>query len=340
MKVTAQMLEAAAADWGSHASARAAEKSAGADFSMEIDEMPFVVETRSSGAVGAVASAVKQLQRHKRNRRDPNVILVVPFMSEAAGKLCRSEGFSWFDLSGNADISEPGLRIRVRGFSNRFSGPGRPSTAFTPQGSRIARAMLIDPDRHWGVRELAEDVDMLPGTVSKVLSTLRSDGYVVRDDRGNIPRDPEILLQAWIERYSFSQHNIQRLHTAVEGGVALTRTLAKRLCAEGVEHAFTGSAAAYFVEPVAAFRIVVVYALGDARSALADLGIRPVDEGENIWLVTPNDDGVLYAAESRDQGRVRTVCLPQMYVDLCDLPERSAEVAEVLKRRGLWSSTP
>lgn len=61
----------------------------------------------------------------------------------------RARGLSWLDLSGNADIHAPGLRIFVEGKPNRFASAGRPSTVFSPKAVRITRLMLVDPDRWW-----------------------------------------------------------------------------------------------------------------------------------------------------------------------------------------------
>src|SRR6185436_13055464 len=38
-------------------------------------------------------------------------VVVVPFMAEGGKRVCAQSGISWFDLSGNADITAPGLRI-------------------------------------------------------------------------------------------------------------------------------------------------------------------------------------------------------------------------------------
>jgi hypothetical protein len=68
-------------------------------------------------------------------------------MGDVGKRICADAGVSWFDLSGNANIVAPGLRILIEGRPNKFGRGGRPSSAFAPKSARIARRLLIDPHR-------------------------------------------------------------------------------------------------------------------------------------------------------------------------------------------------
>ena len=76
-------------------------------------------------------------------------------MVERGRRLCADAGVSWLDLSCNAHIVAPGLRILIEGKKNRFVRRGRPSTAFAPRSARIARRLLIEPERAFRQQELA-----------------------------------------------------------------------------------------------------------------------------------------------------------------------------------------
>jgi len=59
------------------------------------------------------------------------------------------------------------------------------------------------------------------------------------------------------------------------------------------------------------------------------MGFHEEQKGENVWLVVPNDEGVFHGATEREG--VRCVHPVQVYMDLKDHPERSAEAAEQLR---------
>ena len=117
-----------------------------ADIAVEHGRHRFVIEVKAASSSASVGAAIEQLKRYtSRAGRRVIPILAVPYMGEVSRRLCSDAEVSWFDLSGNANIVAPGLRIQIEGKPNRFVRPGRPSTVFAPKSSRIARHLLIDP---------------------------------------------------------------------------------------------------------------------------------------------------------------------------------------------------
>lgn len=83
----------------------------------------FLIEWRSLGKVASIARAVDTLrsciqESSRWNRAVP--LLAVPCMADAGRERCREAAISRLDLSGNADISAEGLRIRILGQPNRY----------------------------------------------------------------------------------------------------------------------------------------------------------------------------------------------------------------------------
>ena len=66
----------------------------------------------------------------------------------------------------------------------------------------------------------------------------------------------------------------------------------------------------------------------EARQAM---GFHEEQKGENVWLVVPNDEGVFDGAA--ESGGIRCVHPVQVYMDLKDQPDRSAEAAEQLRAK-------
>lgn len=115
----------------------------------------FVIEIKRSASAASVLGAIEQLQRLTAGAEDGAIpLVVVPYMGEVGQSLCAEHGIAWLDLSGNALIVAPGLHIRVEGRPNRFRRRGRPRSAFAPKSSRIARWLLMNPERAMTQREL------------------------------------------------------------------------------------------------------------------------------------------------------------------------------------------
>ncbi len=296
----------------------------------------FVIEWKGSGAAAPVARAAEQVGRHAGGSRGRVIPLVaVPFMGAAGRDRCEAASVNWLDLSGNARIVAPGLRVDIEGKPNRFKSRGRPSSAFAPKSSRIARWLLIHPEQSATQREIAKETDVGEGFTSRIVSKLEQDALVIRDPNGAIRvRDPDLLLDAWKEDYDFSKHRILRGHLPARTGDELLGTLAARLRKEDIPYAATGLAAAWALTRFAAFRIVTLYVSeGPAHEVLSRFGLREEEQGENVWLVIPNDHGVFHGAG--EHGDIRCVHPVQAYLDLAAHPERAKEAADELRSRFL-----
>ncbi|MEW6216196.1 MAG: helix-turn-helix domain-containing protein, partial [Candidatus Bipolaricaulota bacterium] len=171
-------------------------------------ESRFVIEIKRSASAASVLGAAEQLQQLIAEAEDGAIpLIVVPYMGEVGQKMCAVRGIAWLDLSGNAVIVAPGLHIRVAGQPNRFKRRGRPRSPFAPKSSRIARWLLLHPQRAMTQRELAEATGVGEGFTSRIVTALEEDGLVVRDEAGRVVvRDPDVLLEAWREDYDFAKH--------------------------------------------------------------------------------------------------------------------------------------
>ena len=304
----------------------------GVDLVISAVGQTFVVEFNKSTGAAPIAAAVRKLQEMAgRFRRRVVPLLAVPFMGEVGRRLCAEAGVGWFDLSGNAYIIAPGIRIIVDGRPNRFRTVGRPPNLFAAKSSRVVRWLLVHPGEPFTQRHIARATDMTEGFVSRIIRGLEQEGYLDRDEHGAVrPKDPALLLEAWRETYKFSMHTILKGHVAARSGEALVRYVSDTLVAQGTEYAVTGLSAAWALTRFAAFRIATVYLPADPSPLLLDrLGWREDPRGANLWLVVPNDEGVFQGVVEKDG--LRCVHPVQVYVDLKDHPERAAEAAERLR---------
>jgi hypothetical protein len=307
------------------------------DLTVHIRGVTFFAEFKASDALAGLESAHRQLAVYAQGQQCVP-LLVVPYMGPKAREFARSVNLPWMDLSGNADIRGPGLRILIEGQPHRFAAPGRPSTTFSDRAARLSRAMLVEPERWWPQRELASAVGISTGYVSKVVARLLEDELVEQGPTGGLrPRSPGLLLDAWAQTYTFRRHQVARYQTVGRTGPTVAEALGGRLAAiPGLTSAATGLTAAWAWTHFADHRLVTFFVSRPLLEPEA-VGLRPVSQGENVWLVVPRDEGVFYGAETIFG--LRCVHPVQTWLDLSGHPERSKEAAEHLRAQRLaWRS--
>lgn len=305
-----------------------------ADLLVEYGSRRLVVEFKGSGDAAVVGTAIAQVKRYAGSvSRAAIPVVAVPYMGNVGRGLCDAAGVAWFDLSGNARIVAPGLRIIIEGKPNLFVRRGRPSSAFAPKSARIARHLLLEPKRTIRQQDLARETGLDDGYTSRIVHRLEAEGLVERDAKGALRvRDPNLLLDAWSETYDFEKHTILRGHATARNGEELLGRLATGLAHASLRHAATGLAAAYLYTQFALFRTATLFvATVPDELLLRELGFRDAPKGSNLWLVVPNDEGVFDGMA--DVAGIPCVHPVQAYVDLGAHPERAKEAAEELRTR-------
>ena len=147
-------------------------------------------------------------------------------------------------------------------------------------------------------------------------------------------QDPNVLLDAWKEKYEFTDHFLFRGHIPARSGDELLYRVAETFEKNRIKHAATGLGAAWLLSRFAGFRIATFY-LDESpnEDLLAELGFRDDQRGANLWLVSPYDDGVFHGERAVDG--VRCVHPVQVYLDLAGHPERAVEAAAKLREEYL-----
>ena len=158
-------------------------KSLQVDAVLRAGRFVFVVEWKSVGSAASTYSIIRDVRQHteeikRAGEADGEVVplVAVPFMGKFGRERCAEYNVSWLDLSGNAQISAPGLRILVEGKPNQYKRTGRPSTPFAPRSSRIARWLLMHPIKPLTQRELARATGTDEGYTSRVVGKLEDEG--------------------------------------------------------------------------------------------------------------------------------------------------------------------
>jgi hypothetical protein len=302
------------------------------DGHLKVGKNEFIIEIKSGSNSAQVSSAIQALKKNKIPSQAYFIpLVVVPFMGEVGRRLCEDSDVSWADLSGNADISAPDLRIYIDGHPNLFKKPGRPSSPFAPKSSRIARWLLINAGRSMTQRELSFATNMDEGFTSRIVSRLEEEGLVSRKEDGSIVvSDPDLLLDSWRER-------IIKGHMAARSSNEILQKISDSLLQKNIQHAATGLSGGWLYSKFASFRIVTFYINGPLSNDLIKaLGFREEERGANVWLVVPKDEGVFHG--SKEVEGVNCAHPVQVYLDLFGHPERAMEAAGNLRKECLnWN---
>lgn len=303
-------------------------------------DVTLVLELKRLAEPAWLGGAIEQVRAAARNvGRKAVPVIVVPFMAEGGRRSCEASNVSWFDLSGNAHIEAPGLRIHVEGKPNVFKRRGRPATVFAPKSSRIVRALLLESSRAFTQRELARSTGLDEGFTSRVVRKLEMDGLIERLPEGAVRlTDPDGILDAWRDTYDFSKHRVIAGHASARSSEELLTSVAAALRERKLDYAVTGLSGAWLLTRFATFRLTTIFIPEDPPEQLLQaIGFRLEERGANLWFAIPNDQGVFTGATEQDG--LRCVHPLQAYLDLKGHPERANAAAEELRRRCLrWNA--
>ena len=291
--------------------------------------------------------------RSRRPREGPHgavPVLATTSISDRLADLCRQEGWSWYDLAGNCWIDVPDvLHIERRGNPPVHRPARTGANLISPAAARVVRALLTPAHASipaWTHRRLLDETcwKLIPqdrpvsiGLINKVVRHLRDEGFVEDAKEGGIRlRDPKGLLDAWDKAYRFDRHERRSYFTLLKGPPleeALYRTGA------GGMAAYAAFSAAERQAPHVRQAKTWVYVAArylDAMVQQADA--KPVDSGENLVVLIPDDSGVFRSFEADgfiDEKKLHPTDPVQTYVDLHHCGGRGEEAAQALLEQKL-----
>lgn len=319
-------------DWfGDEFTIEAGARNGTVDLLARVGPTRLVMEHLTSADTSSVDGAIQRL-KHNARKGDVRVV-VVPFMGDVGRRLCSQASVSWLDLSGNADIRSHNLRILIDGRQNRYVHLGRPATPFAPKSSRLARWLLIHPVESFSQRELVHHTQLNASQVSRLVARLREQRLVKVDATGRVALNHRrLMLEAWSADYRFQRHHVLKAHIPGRSGTETVERLAREFERLGTQYALTGLAGCWSYTHFAGFRLVTAYVTDLPKAAqLESIDFVEQEQGSNVWLVLPDDDGVFDGTRHVD-GFV-AAHPAQVWLDLKQQPERSSDAADDIYAR-------
>lgn len=294
----------------------------------------FVVETKLTTR-GSADDAVQAAVLASARTGFPAVVFT-NFANPALRNACLERGVGFADETGWVSLrsdKSPGLLLILQG-AQQFSGPRQAVNIGRldgPGASKVVRA-LWGVTIPIGVRELAEQAGVSPGTVAKVLPTLTEAGAVERDAAGAVvKRNRWLLLDRWTHDYSFTDSNREVTWLLAPRGVeSLDKGIAR--LPDSTMIVSTGSLGArnmlvgqlLSVTPLT----LRAYYTDEPDRIARELGLRPSSAmAANVVLARPRDPSLLRRI---GYGLVFAVPPVQVLADLMTMSGRFPDEAEQL----------
>ena len=260
-------------------------------------------------------------------------LLLCPHLPDALAADLRRAGINHADLNGRLFIQTPSFLLDREPKSAVHRNPGAELNPFTLKSSRVVRLLLAHRKREWTQADLETRTGISRALVSLTLAELIEREFVVQTQAGNRHaaalyrvKDFEQLLTAWSAENDWRKRvNIQQYSLLAGNLVEVAKTARDALGADNVF--FTQWFAAHLRHPHTTPPLVSAYLkkkpLGEIKWA------RRVDNGGNLWLITPKDEGVFQ--ETQKAGGFNLVSDIQIYLDLLPVGQRGPEQAQALR---------
>jgi hypothetical protein len=262
-------------------------------------------------------------------------LVIAPYISERTQELLRAGDICYADLTGNIYFTarKPAIFIHDRGATSDPWRETQPIYSLRgPTSGRVVRG-LCDLSPPYGIRELATQIAAPPSSVSRVVTLLTKEGFVVRTDDGEIDSvDWQGLLQRWAQDYGFMRSNHTYRYIEPRGLTALMYGVEELGITWDRKYAITGTLAAAQVAPSAPSHLFTIYAESATRFA-TELELRPAQVGANVLIAEPFDSVVF--DRTWEKGGCVYAALSQVTADLLTSPGRGpAEGMELMRWMG------
>ena len=258
-------------------------------------------------------------------------VLVAPYLSPQRQEICRKEGVDFLDVSGNVHLKFKSLFIERIGFPNKFPVKRQGRSPFSDKSSLVLRALLSEGSRLWGIRELAQEIALDPGYVSRMAREIEKRGYVKRIDSKLSLRSPDGILEDWVRSYNLKKNQILVYFCMAESANAILDRLRGLEFPNDVQYALSVQAGANLVAPYSNFKELHIYAkeAKDVDFLARGMSLKPVEQGGNLIIMRPYYRNSVFFGSRLIDG-LRVVSDIQLYLDLHGYPLRGLEQAEYL----------
>lgn len=295
-------------------------------------KIPLVIEVKNTQRLSAVREMIWQIKQLAESGQAQPMIAGL-FWGERARKLAKEEKVGLVDLAGNFLIQKDPVFIEKVVNKNPFSKTSPLKRLFSPVSTRIIRAVLIEPKRAWGLRELSEETNVSIGQTYKVVDRLETEEFGKRNkEKQFVLTSPEELLDEWVKVYEKDQNERFVFYSFEKNLDKLTDKVGSISKKNNIDYALGYLSGALKVAPfIRGFNKVQFFVRSSEvlEKYKKGLELSLVESGGNVEIFLPYDEGVLYKLQQI--GGVKIISNIQLYLDLVNHPARGREQAQHLR---------
>jgi len=242
-------------------------------------------------------------------------------------KYFRNFKYLWLDLSGNAYLKYRSILIDRTGFPNKYPKIRKSRNLFADKASLILRAMLQN-NKIRGVVEMAEEVNLDAGYVSRMFRELQRLDYARRLNNKLQLRNARDIIEDWLHFYDYRKNESQKYFCIARSSEEIVQMLKSIKIKDEIHYGLGLHAGAFLIYPHALFNEVHIYIDNDNSRDffIKALKLRPVDQGANIIFLYPYYKNSVFYGMKKIEG-LQVVSPIQLYLDLYKYPLRGIEQA-------------
>ena len=301
-------------------------------------QFDIIGEVMSQNSSAIFKDKLARLKAFASHENEIAPVVVAQYLSEGKREACKKEGIDYIDLSGNILLSFENLYIERVGFPNRFPEERRGRSPFSDKASLILRLLLSQKNRLWGIRELAGNLDLDPGFVSRMARELENRNYAARVNSKVRIRNAKSILEDWVREYNYKKNRESRFFCLAKRPEEIIAKLSGADIPSGIPYALGLQAGSSLISPYAVFDSVHIY--GRNQQAInyfkKQLDLEEVRQGENVVLMLPYYKNSVFYGRQKAKN-LWVVSDLQLYLDLYNYPIRGLEQAEHLFEKRLSS---
>jgi hypothetical protein len=306
------------------------------------EDVSLLIEAKRAVYPRDVREVVWQIRRYidnappKGENEQRLPFIVAESISPGAKELLREELVGYFDSGGSLFVPARGAYVYIE------KPPPKPAakalrSLFSSRRTQVLHALLIHPRRWVSVKELAQQSQASPATVSQVMAELERFDWLQTRGQGpskeRLLREPGALLDAWSKQIGLGGvPALRRYYVPAVKPNDLPERLDRVFEQHQVAYAIAYEAAAQCYAPFLSSVSQVRCRLMPGRSAdeaLGALDARVVTEGANLAVIEVKSSGELLFREKVDG--VWLASPVQVYLDLVRSEGRAKEMAEHLR---------
>jgi hypothetical protein len=258
----------------------------------------------------------------------PHILVVVaPLVDAQARHLLQEQGIGYLDLNGNAYLETPNVYVQIGGRAKK-APPRQPfRSPFQGKGERVVRRLLLQPKKHWTMRQLARAAEVSLGLTSTVTSSLAEMGAVTKERSGLDLFDPRRLLDAWSRSYDLRNNTLATYRSALSPE-EIQRTLITERANLRHRYALTLWSAAQVRLPKVVHKTayVALYWMDGVDELVDGLHLDAEQGSTHVFCFQPYDDALLWGMEALNG--LYVVHPLQLYLDLASGDDSEVQLAQ------------